>query len=440
MAGRPQNKRVLDIWMNGEFVGKWRVTSNGHTFAYDDSWYGNHFSRPISLSMPLVPGLIYSGEIVEDFFDNLLPDNQDIRKRVASRLSARSNSAFDLIEKAGRDCVGAITVLPAGSAMPDVCKIEGVPLSNAEIEAYIDGALHSPALGIHNEDDFPQLSIAGAQEKTALLFHEGKWMKPVGTTPTTHILKLPLGLIGNGGVDFSTSVENEWLCSWIARGYGLKTAKCDIKRFGKYKVLAVERFDRRLDEDMYLRLPQEDYCQVLGYPSSQKYQNAGGPGIDDILEHLRGSTDAVNNRRDFLKTQLLFWLLAAPDGHAKNFSVFLEPQGAFRLTPLYDIISAWPGIGAAPNKWQLKKVKLAMGLKSKNMHYLIDRIKRRHWNAVAQRNRLGKDFETVIEEMIEITPDVIDELRESLPIDFPVDVSEAIFDGMSKQVEALKNG
>ncbi len=62
------------------------------------------------------------------------------------------------------------------------------------------------------------------QEKTALLFHEGRWLRPHGATPTTHILKLPLGLVGNRRADLTTSVENEWLCMTILKAFGLPVA------------------------------------------------------------------------------------------------------------------------------------------------------------------------------------------------------------------------
>ena len=60
------------------------------------------------------------------------------------------------------------------------------------------------------DQDF-RITIAGAQEKTALLKYGGSWRMPKGATPTTHILKLPLGIVGNQRADLRDSVENEWL-------------------------------------------------------------------------------------------------------------------------------------------------------------------------------------------------------------------------------------
>jgi serine/threonine-protein kinase HipA len=51
-----------------------------------------------------------------------------------------------------------------------------------------------------------------------------------------------------------------------------------------------------------------------------------------------------------MRAQLLFWMFTAIDGHAKNFSIRLLPEGRFRLTPLYDVISAWPITGSRQNQ------------------------------------------------------------------------------------------
>ncbi|MFM8878139.1 MAG: HipA domain-containing protein [Verrucomicrobiota bacterium] len=68
-------------------------------------------------------------------------------------------------------------------------------------------------------------------------------------------------------------------------------------------------------------------------------------GMMRIMELLRGSDRADADRRDFLRTQVLFWLLAAIDGHAKKFSIFILARGTYHLTPRYDVLSAHPVIG-----------------------------------------------------------------------------------------------
>ena len=441
MAGRPSGIRVLDAWMNGELVGSWTVQAQRHRFSYADTWLASHNVRPLSLSLPIAQGTApFSGDRVENYFDNLLPDSLDIRKRVATRFGAVSIRAFDLIEKIGRDCVGAVQLMPGGAAPPDVRQISAEPLTEAGVAKLLDETLATPAPGGLDDDDGLRISLAGAQEKTALLLHQGQWCVPRGATPTTHILKLPLGQVGRSRADFSTSVENEWLCARLAAAFGLKVATSHIERFGRHKVLVVERFDRTLLGDWWARLPQEDFCQVLGLPPEQKYENHGGPGMSVVLDKLRGSASAIADREHFLASQLLFWMLAAPDGHAKNFSISIERQGAYRLTPLYDVLSAWPLIGNRPNAFQWKKVTMAMSVRAGNSHYKMSEILRRHWNATAKANALGSDFEPKIEQFLTCAPQAVEAVQAQLPGDFPSQVSDAIFEGILKQARLLSSG
>ena len=439
MAGRPSKVRVLDAWMNGELVGAWTLEPQGHRFRYADTWLASPSARPLSLSLPLSQGTApFTGDSVEYYFDNLLPDSPDIRKRVALRFGAASTRPFDLIEKTGRDCVGAVQLMPGGSAPPDVHRINAEPLGESEVEQLLDDTVAARAPGSVDDEDGLRISLAGAQEKTALLLHQGKWCLPRGATPTTHILKLPMGQVGRSRADFSTSVENEWLCSRLASAFGLQAAPCHIERFGRHKVLVVERFDRALRGNWWARLPQEDFCQVLGLPPGLKYENQGGPGMSAILDKLRGSVRAMDDREHFLASQLLFWMLAAPDGHAKNFSIFIERQGAYRLTPLYDVMSAWPVIGDGPNRFQWQKVSMAMAVLAGNNHYKMGEILRRHWNATAKTNAVGTDLEALIDRYTALAPKAVAEVQAQLPDDFPAQVSDAIFEGVLRQAELLR--
>ncbi len=102
-----------------------------------------------------------------------------------------------------------------------------------------------------------------AAQQTALLYHKGKWQKPHGTTPTTHILKTQIGTLQNG-IDLSNSVESEYYCPKLMAAFGLPSARAEIAVFGRTTALVVERFERKwTDEGRLLRLPQEDFCQAL---------------------------------------------------------------------------------------------------------------------------------------------------------------------------------
>ncbi|MBU2721002.1 type II toxin-antitoxin system HipA family toxin, partial [Acidithiobacillus ferridurans] len=183
--------------------------------------------------------------------------------------------------------------------------------------------------------------------------------------------------------DFSDTSWNEWLCLELCRALGLEAANAKVLLFGGKPVLVVERFDRLWQDGVLYRLPQEDTCQALGVSPTRKYQADGGPGIVDILAFLNGAVAPREDRLRFMRAQIVFWLLAAIDGHAKNFSVFLTP-GGYKLTPLYDVMSASPYPQLSPHK-----IKLAMAV-GKNRHYRIMDIQSAHFYQTGQAAGLGK--------------------------------------------------
>ncbi len=431
---RPRKTSQLAVWMNAERIGTWTLgANNAHAFSYEESWLLSAASRPLSLSMPLQPAAFsYRGEIVESFFDNLLPDSREIRRRIQTRFGAVSTQAFDLLTEIGRDCVGAVQLLPLDQAPVGLDRIDCQVLSNAEIAQLLRSTPGSAFLGQHGYDEF-RISLAGAQEKTALLWHQGSWHRPLGATPTTHIFKLPLGRVGNMQADFSTSVENEWLCAQIVAAYGLPVASCDIAAFEDQKVLIVERFDRRLAQagTHWLRLPQEDCCQALGVPPASKYEADGGPGIKAILDLLLGAQDAAADRLTFFKAQLVFWLLCATDGHGKNFSLAIEPQGRYRMTPLYDVLSAHPILGHGANQLAPERARMAMAVTGHNRHYEWTRILARHWISTARACGISQDVaQEIIDELIAKTPAVIEQVTAALPASFPTQVADTVFSGL----------
>jgi serine/threonine-protein kinase HipA len=432
--------------MNHKLVGSWTISPQGETLQYDGAWLGASGGRPLSLSLPFTPGnQPHRGAAVEAYFENLLPDSKDIRERVARRYKADSIDAFDLLEQIGRDCVGALQLLPASAQPEGTLKAEGTPLSDTDVAHLLRGTVAAPgALGHYDEEDF-RISIAGAQEKTALLNLDGQWCRPQGETPTTHIFKLPMGLVGGLQYDLRESVENEWLCSVILQAYGLPVASCEMRTFEDMKALVVERFDRRwFKEDgkiELLRLPQEDMCQATGTPPHLKYEADGGPGVDRIMELLNGSTHRDPDKRTFFQAQVLFWMLCATDGHAKNFSLFIGAHGSYRLTPLYDVLSAYPILGEGPGKLSPFKAKMAMAVRSKNPHWKMREIVRRHWLEVGARHGVvtgdGRPASFVVDELVKQTPHVIEKVRKRLPGGFPMPLANSVLEGLQGAADRL---
>jgi serine/threonine-protein kinase HipA len=387
-----------------------------------------------------VEGSVLSGSRVENFFRNLLPDSEAIRRRMASQFKVATPDAFDLLEAVGRDCVGALQLLPPGVEPVGFNQVQAQPLSEREVAEHLRRTVTSASLGSQQEMDDFRISLAGAQEKSALLWFDGRWCLPRGATPTTHIMKLPLGTVGQAvKVDMSTSVENEWLCASILRAFGLNVAPSTMGTFEDQKVLIVERFDRRWTPDgsWILRLPQEDFCQANGLPPTMKYEVDGGPGFGAIAQQLTQSTESEKDRNDFLTSQVLFWMLAAIDGHAKNFSIRLLPLGRYQLTPFYDVLSAWPVVGKGRNKWPQQKLTMAMAVEGANRHYHWWQIQRRHFNHMARRHGYSQGAEAQIQHLVEETPRVIQAVSSQLPADFPQSLAEAIFKGLNASALAL---
>lgn len=440
---RRTRTQTLALWANGSYVGRWTVSARGDmALQYDPAWRASAVGRPLSLSLPF--GLGHEplkGPAVQHYFDNLLPDSQAIRKRVAERFRTGSVEVFDLLGAIGRDCVGALQLLPEGATPEGYDRIEGLEVDEAAIECHLLEVVTPGRFGASRDpdDDF-RISLAGAQEKDAFLWWNGRWMKPRAATPTTHIFKLPLGLVGGRQADFGSSVDNEWLCLRLLGAYGLPVPKAQIASFGKQRVLVVERFDRVMSSDgrRLLRLVQEDFCQATGTSPFLKYEAEGGPGLGVLFNLLQQSVEVERDLRTLMASQVLFWMLRAPDGHAKNFSIHLLPGGRYRMTPLYDVMSAYPVMGDRPNQWSPRELKLAMALVGKNRHYEADRIQRRHFNSTARRFGYGETAEPLIQELIARTPAVIDRVQRDLPTEFSQEVADKVLGGLQKAAHALE--
>ncbi len=511
----------LVTWMNNQRVGELTKLANGaHTFKYAPEWLASRYARPLSLSLPLQRGNITS-DAVFNFFDNLLPDSPIVRDRIVKRYHAKSRQPFDLLSEIGRDSVGAVTLIPEDETVTHPI-MAWEKLTEARLEEVLTAYKADIPLGMIREENDFRISVAGAQEKTALLRIGNDWCIPKGITPTTHIIKLPIGEIRqpNATLDLSQSVDNEYYCLLLAKELGLNVPDAEIIKAGNVRALAVERFDRRwnaertvllrlpqedmcqtfglpsipkgitptthiiklpigeirqpnatldlsqsVDNEYYclllakelglnvpdaeiikagnvralaverfdrrwnaertvlLRLPQEDMCQTFGLPSSVKYESDGGPGIARIMAFLMGSSEALKDRYDFMKFQVFQWLIGATDGHAKNFSVFIQAGGSYRLTPFYDIISAFPVLGG-----HISDLKLAMGLNaSKGKKTAIDKIYPRHFLATAKVLRFPEvQMHEILSDFARMIPAALDNVKTSLPTDFPENVVTAV--------------
>ena len=416
-------QRDLFVYVGTSKVGQLTRAPNGAiSFRYSQNWLSSDSSFPISLSMPL-SDRTWTGASANNYFDGLLPDDRTSLERIARLKNAESTSAFDLLAVIGRDCVGALRFLTEGTDPGEIERMRYRPVDENEIERRL-ASLQTNPLALDSPDEEFRISIAGVQDKTAFLWINNQWHLPYGSTPSSHIFKTAIRE-NAFGADFSDTPWNEWLCLTLCKTLGLETAKVDVKFYGDQPILVVERFDRIWRDGFLHRLPQEDLCQALGFPPERKYQSAGGPDVRQVMNLLNESTESYEDQLSFMKTQVIFWLIAAIDGHAKNFSIFLNPDG-FRLTPLYDVMSVLPY-----RQFPLQKVKMAMKMGRKG-HYRINYILPRHFYQTAEVvGLLKEDIDTIFSDLIGRLDDALSEVSTTAAeIGVPESTSSPILEKM----------
>ena len=372
--------------MNGELIALLdgreagrvaRETSGRLYFIYNEEWRISENAYPLSISMPIA--LARHGHAkIDPFLWGLLPDNEMVLDRWAQKFHVSARNAFSLIAAVGEDCPGAVQfVRPArievilGQTPPEI-----EWLDEAAIAVRLR-ALRADHSAWRIPRDTGQFSLAGAQPKTALLLENDRWGVPSGRIPTTHILKPPSG-------DLDGHAENEHFCLELARALGFPVASSRIMRFQDEVAIVIERYDRVHTDAGLRRAHQEDMCQALAIPPTRKYENAGGPGIDDIVELLRTySSRPAEDIRTFLDSVAYNWLIVGADAHAKNYSLLIGAGGRVRLAPLYDVASVlpYPDIN-------IHRVRLSMKLGGE---YRFRNIQLRHWRRQAEELKVDAD-------------------------------------------------
>jgi serine/threonine-protein kinase HipA len=341
-----------------------------HKFEYLPSWQQNPRAIPLSYSMPLQQDA-HGTRVITDFMWGLLPDNENTLRRWGTRFKISPHSPFALLAAIGEDCPGAVQIVPPGLDLKQRQKVKW--LKEGELEQRITTLKNDAGAG-RLESDTGQFSLAGSQEKTALYRVNNRWGVPQGRTPTTHILKPETGRVVH-------IAANEHFCLQLARRCGLPAALSEVQIIAGIPVIVVERFDRTRSQGLVRRVHQEDMCQALA--NRKKYQQEGGPGIYDIMNLLQFSDNPEVDRNRFMRAQALNYIVAGTDAHARNYSIIHAPGGAFRLAPLYDVISDLPY-----SKRRGVKSTLAMTIGGERV---ISNILPRHWAKQAASVRFSKD-------------------------------------------------
>lgn len=344
------SSRQLVVLIAGQVAG---TVTQGESGQLSFSYERNYDAVPLSTSMT-VSNRAYPDSVVRPFLFGLLPDDPAVRRSLGERFGVSGNNPFDLLRHVGLDCPGAVQLCPEEG-------LEALAARRGSLEEISDEGIakklrHGKERASSSwTDPDEHWSLGGAQSKFALRLEEGKWHRCLGSAATTHIFK-------GGIVHLELQALNEFLCLKLARACGVPAARVEYLTFDGEPAVVVERFDRvRNARGEVVRIHQEDLCQALGVLPENKYAQYGGPSTPEVTALLLGL--GSNERRNVLAfVEMLFfnYLVAAPDAHAKNYSLLFGGKGEMLLAPLYDVASMFPYVRPR------EKMRMAMSIGGEN--------------------------------------------------------------------------
>lgn len=383
-------RRALAVLLDGRLVAQVTEAAGRFRLRYDDAWRADEDAYPLSLSMPLAAAE-HGHDPVNAFLWGLLPDNSQTLAHYAHLFGVSAGNPVALLTHMGADCAGAVQLVPsdAVATLTGEAAIEWLTDDDVERELREVRLRGTPGRDARTVGHF---SLAGAQPKIALHEADGRWGRPSGRTPTTHILKPP-------AVALDAFAENEHFCLALAETLGLRAAESRVLRFGAEVAIVVARYDRVRVDGVWHRVHQEDAGQALGVVPAEKYEADGGPGAARLVALVRETSRRPDVDVARLVDLLAFnWLIAGTDAHAKNVALLLGARGGVRLAPFYDLASWLPY-----TEPRLHGVKLAMRIGGE---YRVRRIGARHWIQFAREARLDPDVVLArTRELVRRTPD-----------------------------------
>lgn len=325
-----------DVWIGNRLAGRLESADQVNlSFTYDAGYQDDPEATPLSMSMPIQRD-VHPVPIATVFFDGLLPEQGPSRQRLAREAGVSPHDLVGMLSYVGGDLPGAVCVVDEGAGL----RPEGGSrsITDHELAELVAAARQSALIGQSPLMDHGQWSLAGAQAKIALAYHDGEWGVPYGSEPTTHIVKPAVP-------GFENLDAVEVVCLRAAQTLGLSAASSWLQPLsdGTHASVIV-RYDRvRAGDSPVVRVHQEDFCQALGVPGWQKYERDGGPSLQRIASVLRRLPLAQRHDsiRRFVDSLAFNVAVAGTDGHARNYSLLLSGADA-SLAPLYDLASALP--------------------------------------------------------------------------------------------------
>ena len=307
--------KELSVRLNGIEVGTLSLIDGKMEFQYNDKT-----EYQISLSLPLSKEP-YKEKVCRAYFGGLLPENPNMRDLLSKKYKININDDFKLLEAIGRDCAGAISFHDKTELekAEDFVGIRGKVLSDSELKQHIEELPYKPYMG-------NRISLAGAQEKTAVCLIDGKIAIPEEDVPTTHIIKTALP-------KYAQSIQNEFICMKLAKEIDINVPDVEIRNIDGLEFLLIKRFDREVQNGKIRRILQEDFAQSLGVQSRDKYDVT----VKDCLWVLNQTSEPAKAKMEFVKRVVFNYLIGNTDAHSKNFSISFN-NGKIGFTPAYDLL------------------------------------------------------------------------------------------------------
>jgi serine/threonine-protein kinase HipA len=317
---------MVDIFFDNLRVASIAITDKRAQMLYDPAWIKRAAAFPVSLSMPFSQDAVGHDRIIP-WLANLLPETH--LSEIGQQIGVSPQDVLGLLEHIGRDTAGALAIGSPRPQADDFRRIE----REEDLERIINELPQKPFLvGEHGVS----MSLAGVQDKLPVATADGKLAIPINGTPSTYIIKPDSPrLPGN--------VHNEAFCLKLAQLVGLDVAEATPARAGKRLYLLVKRYDRtKTPRSRIVRIHQEDFCQLLGYFPSAKYEFTsaavgGGPTLKMMFD---GAARFIQPgaRIPLLDAVIFNVLICNVDAHAKNYSVLIGAGGSAKLAPLYDLM------------------------------------------------------------------------------------------------------
>jgi len=388
------SEKTLTVRLNKKFIGYLEQNEQGK-FVFT---YAGSNTLPLSLSLP-VRQKSYQDKECRGFFEGLLPEGEQLRAYIGKKYGINPKNEFSLLKAIGYDCAGAVSFTDyeekPKSYKNDYIKISGKKFTDKELEQYISELPLKPLL---TSSDGLRLSLAGAQDKMAIVLIDNAVSLPDKDVPTTHILKPVIK-------DIESSIENEYICLNTAKVMGLNVCNCEIRNTENQKYLLIERYDREEKNGKVRRIHQEDFCQAKNIASTFKYEREGGIKISDCYDIIRKTNVPAKNMIELTNRIIFNYLIGNVDAHGKNFSLLYTEDG-IKFAPVYDVLctAIYPDL--------TKQMAMKIG-----GYYEPDKIYPRHWERMAKSAGINyTQLKKMIAAQAKDLPDAIQQINLSVPV------------------------